>query len=206
MFKLLKIAAAIIVLFLLLPQQQNAKAEGSYASGGKSVSDWVGNEKEVKKGAESVSDKPDSGGTFLMIVKLLFMLGVVIALLIFVLRFIQKKSSGFQSGRALQLMGGVGLGPSRSVQAVKAGNSILLVGVGENVTLLKEITDEEIISQFESQQSTGKSSSASLLFNKEKNTEGGIPAFKELLKDQLNDLSEGRRKIKERLKEGNNDD
>ncbi|MFC0188884.1 flagellar biosynthetic protein FliO [Fictibacillus aquaticus] len=205
MFKLVQIAAVFTILLLLLPQQQTAKAEGSYASGGKSVSDWIDKDKEGKNGSENVIDKPDSGGTLWMVVKLLFMLGVVIALLMFVLRFIQKKSSGFQAGRTLQLMGGVGLGPSRSVQAVKAGNSILLVGVGENVTLLKEITDEEIISQFENQQSTGKASGPSFLLKKD-NTEGGIPAFKELLKEQLNDLSEGRRKIKERLKEGNNND
>ncbi|MFC7372183.1 flagellar biosynthetic protein FliO [Fictibacillus iocasae] len=203
MFKLAKLTAVfmLIVLFPLLGETASAQ---SYASSGKSVSDWIDNDQEnnSKQAEKAAAAKNESSGsTFFMILKLLVMLGIVIALLVFVLKFIQKKSAGFQHGKALQLLGGVGLGPSRSLQAVKAGNSILLLGVGENVTLIKEITDDETIEQLEGLNRTEKKE-----FNGYGAQNNGSLPFKELLMNQLKDLSESRKKITERLKEGNTDE
>ena len=39
-------------------------------------------------------------------------------------------------------MGGTGLGGNRSIQLVKVGDRILIVGVGEDIQLLTEIKDE----------------------------------------------------------------
>ena len=38
---------------------------------------------------------------------------------------------------------GTTLGANRSVQLIKIGNQLLIVGVGENIQLLKEIDDEQ---------------------------------------------------------------
>ncbi|MBH0167744.1 flagellar biosynthetic protein FliO [Fictibacillus sp. 18YEL24] len=121
----------------------SVQAEGS--SSGKSVYDTINNsdqkgEKEAPADNSPVSSESES--TFMMLVKLVFMLGIVLAILFFVLRFIQRKSVSFQDGKNLQSLGGIGIGQNRSVQLIRTGNSVLVVGVGDSVTLLKEITDE----------------------------------------------------------------
>lgn len=76
-------------------------------------------------------------------VKVIFMLLLVIALLYLFLRFLNKKSN-FTSGKELlQNLGGISLGSNKNVQVLKMGKKLYLVGVGENVNLLKEINEEE---------------------------------------------------------------
>ncbi|MGA4720244.1 flagellar biosynthetic protein FliO [Fictibacillus nanhaiensis] len=123
----------------------SVQAEGS--SSGKSVYDTINNsdqkgEKE-KAPADNSPVSSESESTFMMLAKLVFMLGIVLAILFFVLRFIQRKSVSFQDGKNLQSLGGIGIGQNRSVQLIKTGNSVLVVGVGDSVTLLKEITNED---------------------------------------------------------------
>ncbi|MET3728726.1 flagellar protein FliO/FliZ [Fictibacillus halophilus] len=130
------------VCLALVPLSVQAEGSGS----GKSVYDTINSsdqkgEKE-KSPADSSPVDSKSESTFMMLVKLVFMLGIVLAILFFVLRFIQRKSVSFQDGKNLQSLGGIGIGQNRSVQLIKTGNSVLVVGVGDSVTLLKEITDE----------------------------------------------------------------
>jgi flagellar protein FliO/FliZ len=126
----------------LVPIHVQAEGGGQ----GKSVWDSVNDSKKSEEKSTITSPEPEtaeSGSTFFMLVKLIFMLGIVLAILFFVLRFIQKKSVSFQDGKNLQSLGGIGVGQNRSVQLIKTGNSVLVVGVGDTVTLLKEITDED---------------------------------------------------------------
>jgi flagellar protein FliO/FliZ len=123
----------------------SVQAEGS--SSGKSVYDTINNSDQKGEKEKAPTDNSpvssESESTFMMLVKLVFMLGIVLAILFFVLRFIQRKSVSFQDGKNLQSLGGIGIGQNRSVQLIKTGNSVLVVGVGDSVTLLKEITDED---------------------------------------------------------------
>jgi flagellar protein FliO/FliZ len=141
---------AVCLLFVPI----NVQAEGS--SQNKSVFDSVGknnkNEGTEKKKSDETVQTSEGESTFFMIVKLVFMFAVVLGILFLVLRFIQKKSSSFQEGKNLQSLGGIGIGQNRSVQLIKTGNSILVVGVGDTITLLKEITDEEEMQNMLSQQ------------------------------------------------------
>ncbi|WP_416731512.1 flagellar biosynthetic protein FliO [Fictibacillus sp. JL2B1089] len=123
----------------------SVQAEGS--SSGKSVYDTINNSDQMGEKEKAPADNnpvsSESESTFMMLVKLVFMLGIVLAILYFVLRFIQRKSVSFQDGKNLQSLGGIGIGQNRSVQLIKTGNSVLVVGVGDSVTLLKEITNED---------------------------------------------------------------
>ncbi|OKL37383.1 hypothetical protein BLL40_05965 [Domibacillus mangrovi] len=80
---------------------------------------------------------------FLDVVRMITALVFVVALLYFLLRFINKKSRTYQENHTVRHLGGTALGGSRSVQVVKVGGRVLILGVGENVALLKEIEDEE---------------------------------------------------------------
>src|SRR5699024_11906226 len=49
--------------------------------------------------------------------------------------------------RALQNLGGISVGHSKSVQIIQVGSKYYLIGVGDNVEMLNEITDENLIEE-----------------------------------------------------------
>lgn len=76
-------------------------------------------------------------------IKMFIALIFVIALLYLTLKIINNRSRSYRSSQLIENLGGTSLGANRSVQLVKVGNRILIVGVGENIQLLTEIKDEE---------------------------------------------------------------
>ena len=44
-------------------------------------------------------------------------------------------------------LGGLSLGAQKSAQLIQIGNRLYIVGVGDNITLLKEIDNEEEMNQ-----------------------------------------------------------
>lgn len=95
---------------------------------------------------ESAEETTSSGSTELSFWDFARMLSAtifVVALLYIALRFINKKSRSYQKANFIENIGGASLGSNRSVQLIKVGNSILVVGVGETIQLLKEIDNEE---------------------------------------------------------------
>lgn len=93
-------------------------------------------------------------------VKMILALGFVILLLYGLLRFVNSRNKTFQQNQLIQNLGGVGLSQGKSVQLLKVGNSLILVGIGEDITVLKEISDPaeiEILTKiYEDKQDIGK--------------------------------------------------
>jgi flagellar protein FliO/FliZ len=194
----------------------SVQAEGS--SQGKSVWDTVNDsEKNDNKGQSKSSESKEPAeneSTFFMLVKLIFMLGIVLAILFFVLRFIQKKSVSFQDGKNLQSLGGIGVGQNRSVQLIKTGNSVLVVGVGDTVTLLKEITNADevkmMLEQRPAQQvSTISNQLKSKWLNRQESSQktdedskDQTANFKNLLASLTNERKEQRKEIQKAFEEG----
>lgn len=176
-------------------------------------------EEEIQKTDEGM--KPTSldyglGEGLKMIGALIF----VVALLYFLLKFVNKKSQSYAQNRIVQHLGGTALGSNRSVQIVKAGRQILILGVGEDVQLLREITDEEerteIIRQYDEQRE--KSLEPSNLIStwlkvwKERRsstqTANSDKPFHSHLHEQLEAVKKGRRSAINKLneKESNSDE
>ncbi|MGG3451323.1 flagellar biosynthetic protein FliO [Domibacillus aminovorans] len=111
-----------------------------------------------KTDADSKTASEPVGIGFLDVVRMVGALVFVVALLYFLLRFINKKSRSYQENHTVRHLGGTALGGSRSVQVVKVGSRVLILGVGENVGLLKEIEDEEerneLLARYEGQLDT----------------------------------------------------
>ncbi|WP_232735743.1 flagellar biosynthetic protein FliO [Alteribacter populi] len=84
---------------------------------------------------------------FWMIVQMFLALAFVIALIYGILKLVNKRSQSMRNHSTIRSIGGVNLGPNRSVQLVKVGNRLLVVGVGETIQLLKEVTDPAEIEQ-----------------------------------------------------------
>ena len=148
------ITVLFIIFSLFSPKQIVVNAQDSV---NKSVYDYYENQNTEEKTEENlketnevnkVEDNTNAtvGVTFFDIIRTIFVLVIVIGLLIALLKWMQKKSNLPYSGNLVKNLGGAPLGGNRSVQVIQAGNSILIVGVGENIQLLKEVTDEKEIS------------------------------------------------------------
>lgn len=70
-----------------------------------------------------------------------FALVFVIGLLFAILKFVNRKNRLYNKNQLMKNMGGISLGQQKSVQLVVIGNQYYLIGVGDDIRLLKEITD-----------------------------------------------------------------
>ena len=146
---------------------------------------------------------------FLMLVQLFLALGVVLFLIYMLLRFMNNRTRSFQANRTIQTLGGTGVGQNRSVQIVRVGDRILVVGVGETVQLLQEITDPEEVERLSKSPETEDfyerpfSKLGSLL---NKNKQGNEPetqeqAFRSLLDREMSDVKDSQKKIHSAMEE-----
>lgn len=212
----------LLVLFALLGSNQ-----GAFAEQFNSIKDCLEDEskcsedqlKEVENNEEATTDKnettPTVGLTFWDFLKMIFATLFVIALLYTVLKFINKRSRSFSSNQLVENLGGTALGTNRSIQIVKIGNRVLVVGVGEDVKLLKEIDDEEearqIIEDYNHRmdQLVQPSDIVTKLIERTRNIKQGTgseeASFSSTLKAQLEELSKGRKKLFDEMEKKGSD-
>ncbi|MCA1320913.1 flagellar biosynthetic protein FliO [Bacillus tianshenii] len=142
-------------------------------------------------------------------VKMIFALGFVLLLIYGALRLINKRNKWFDNGRSVENIGGTNLGNNKSLQLVKVGNSILVVGVGDSINLLKEITDEkEADLLLEAYKNRTESAPLTTDTFKEwmnklplSKSTGKTSQFSSLLKEQIGQLSQDRKKKISELEE-----
>ncbi|MGF2615660.1 flagellar biosynthesis protein FliZ [Rossellomorea vietnamensis] len=162
-------------------------------------------EQPAAEQTENSNPQPSTGVTAMDYMKMIFALIFVIALIYFLLKFINQKSKSFQQTKLIHNLGGTTLGGNRSVQLVKVGGRILVLGVGEDIQLLKEIDEteekEEILNFYEDKsqglqqqkdiltQWVGKKTG--IASDKPKEAE----SFQSLLKSQIDDVRKGRKKM-----------
>ncbi len=104
--------------------------------------------------------------------KMLFSLIFVLALLIWVLKFLNKKSANYQQNSVVRNIGGISVGAQKSVQLLHIGDKLYIVGVGEDVQLIKEIDDAEEVERLLE------------IYNEKQTIEGGTtPYILELVKN-----------------------
>ncbi len=73
-------------------------------------------------------------------VKLVVAFIVILLLMAIVFRFLGKRV-GVQQRGVIQVIAAKQLAPNRSIQVVEVGERLYLIGVGENVELLADVTD-----------------------------------------------------------------
>ncbi len=109
-----------------------------------SVKDWLtedGNAPSQEEKPEEVESADTN--IFFLLLKLVFYTIVVVGLIYLLIRFLSKRQHKLQHHSVFTPIGGTPLGNNKSVQMVKVGNSLYMLGVGDTVNLLKEISDEE---------------------------------------------------------------
>lgn len=157
--------------------------------------------------------------TIWIFVQMIAALAFVVFLIYALLRFLNKRSQTYRSTQMLQNIGGVPLGANRSVQIVKVGDRLLVVGVGETIQLLKEIENPDEIDQLlqqKQEQIEQFDQPINKIFGLLKNQVGTkkspVPfenqssqsnsdAFKELLSKQLKDVSKSQQKLHDAVRE-----
>ncbi|MFC0214349.1 flagellar biosynthetic protein FliO [Paenibacillus chartarius] len=109
---------------------------------------------------------PDLGTglqSFYMVLKVMFVLAILIGLFFIAIRLLAKRNQAVGIGRPLRSLGGVPLGPNKSIQMVAIGTSLYIVGVGENIQLLDKIDDPEVVAEL-TEQFTGGGTTVSPQF------------------------------------------
>ncbi|WP_026696273.1 flagellar biosynthetic protein FliO [Alkalicoccus chagannorensis] len=158
-----------LLLVFLMGTTAAAAQDDNFGDPGRSVTDGFDNlesdedadDTETRTDEDREEDReaemPVGGGQnlFWMTGQLILGLAVVLFLIYAVLKVVNKRARSFSSHRTLQSVGGVGIAQNRSVQMVRVGDRLLVLGVGETVSLLKEIEDPEEIEQMIRQEESG---------------------------------------------------
>lgn len=173
----------------------------------KTVDEWFKSEQtetkdEQNKTTNSLTkaDDESSHNISFPLLRMFIALAFIIFLIYALAKFINKRTRAFHGIRSLESLGGISVGQNRSIQLIKVGNRLLVVGVSDSINLLKEITDEEEIQQFiEEQQASLQqedifTKSKQWLANKTKGT-AKSENFTSILDKQLKKIVEERKKI-----------
>lgn len=170
---------------------------------GKGTTD--GEQSNLNEQSETSEASNGIGLTLWDFVKMVFATLFVIALLYFVLKLVNKKGAFHQKSNTLVSLGGVSVGNNRSVQLIKVGERVLVVGVGENIQLLTQIEKgdefDQILTDYNqkldnlAQPNDIITKLSGLLKGKRKESKAAPTSFQMLLKKQLDEISKDRKEI-----------
>lgn len=96
-----------------------------------------------------VSVVEESPSFFSLLLQLFFYTGIVIVMIYGLIKFLAIRQRKYQHNQVFLNLGGTPLGANKSLQLVKIGGRMYLLGVAEQITLIKEITEEEEVSIIE---------------------------------------------------------
>lgn len=82
-----------------------------------------------------------------LVIRFLLALALVVVLIYVLLKLMNTFTSKQGQLKNLENLGGISVGMNKSVQLVKVGSTVYLLGVGDTVELLTEVTDQAFIDQ-----------------------------------------------------------
>ncbi|WP_164908443.1 flagellar biosynthetic protein FliO [Halobacillus litoralis] len=153
---------------------------------------------------EEIESQEDASSSSLVwnIIKLIFALIFVVALIYGLLKFFNQKNKLFNRNKTMENLGGMNLGPNRSIQAVRIGGQVFILGVGESVEMIAEITDESTKNTLMQQDEQTQGSTPFAMDKwigkwKQKNDQpkssDSSIQFQQLFENQLNDMKKKRK-------------
>jgi flagellar protein FliO/FliZ len=158
----------------------------------------------------TASTEPDNA--FLLLLKLIFYTLIVLVLIYALIKFLAVRQRKMQHNQVFQALGGTPLGTNKSLQLVKVGGKIYLLGVADQITLIKEITDSEetavIEREIEEKESMMSKNFIDLFKSKEKQSDqhGSTYSFQRLFNQSLHQQKSNQRKLEHQLGETNTDE
>lgn len=136
----------------------------------------------------------------------------VLVLLYALLKWLSRRHSpAFGSKGLIENLGGTSVGANRSVQLIKVGNRLLVIGVGDSIQLLREISNEDEINELLAQHNERLERMASFhpfgsrlreyWTAKAKRGSGPAPSFSSLFAEEMSRMANRRNEWLKRLKE-----
>jgi flagellar protein FliO/FliZ len=133
----------LIIFVCLFSFQSTIYAEGSTSTEEPTVYDTLKKEEGKSVPASPNTVEGTSPTIFPLFMKFLLSFILVIGLLLLLLRYLSKRNGILQSSGPVLPLGGHNLGNNKSVQVILIGQTIYVVGVGENINLLRSIEKGE---------------------------------------------------------------
>ena len=134
---------AFIMFVSLFTFQSTIQAASTSTNGDPSVFDGLQNVEDQQAPSLPKDVENQSTSSFPLFIKFIGTFILVVALLIFLLKFLSKRSRIIQANGPILPLGGHVLGNNRSMQVVLIGQTIYIIGVGETVTLVRTISQGE---------------------------------------------------------------
>jgi len=147
-----------------------------------------------------------TGSLVMNIIRMFFALGIVLALIYLLVKLLSKRNKLFNHVNALENLGGLSVGSNKSIQIIRIGDHFYLIGVGENVELLQEITDEAVLKEWKENKQAKENTASSFarsLAGKQKQSgqkQTGVD-FRQQFSDELKKLKQNRQRLKEKQKQ-----
>ncbi len=98
-------------------------------------------ESEANAGLNETNEK----SPMLLIGQLIFYTLLIIIMIYALIKFLASRQKKLNPNQAIHLIGGTALGNNKSLQLVKVGGKVYLLGVADQITLIKEFASEEEI-------------------------------------------------------------
>ena len=141
-----KMSLYSIVMILLLALSAVWAPSGAQAADPKVIDSYNNDQPAVEQQEQPVEAAAPEEKSFIVVIGQLIFYTLLIVFMIYgLIKFLSMKQKNLQPNQAVKLMGGTALGNNKSLQLVKVGGQIYLIGVGDQVTLIKEFTEDDEI-------------------------------------------------------------
>ncbi|MBG9800065.1 flagellar biosynthetic protein FliO [Brevibacillus laterosporus] len=135
--------AMLLVFAVVAPSPTVSYAEAKQTEG--SAFDWL--QQDAKQGKQGTggelstdSPVPKSPSILGYVVQIVFSLAVVVGLIYLLFKWLGKRQAGgFRESGPFRTVGGYSLGTGKSIQLVMIGDSLYVLGVGDNIQLIRQI-------------------------------------------------------------------
>jgi len=159
-------------------------------------------EEDTKNSSNTLLDDTAEPSLGLNIVKMVFALLLILALIYTLLWFLKKRRS-YEKAGSLENIGGISVGQQKSVQIIRIGDKMYLLGVGSNVELLKELSEEESENILQDMNQSSASPAGSFVqdilkkwnYKRTNETQATEKQFKKSFKQELDKLKEQRHQM-----------
>lgn len=142
------------------------------------------------------NDSFKASSLFFNIIKMIVALFFVLGLIYVILLFLRRRNKLLQHHELLENLGGISLGQNKSLQLIRIGSHIYVVGVGEQVDLMLEITEPEVLEALLSEESSDQEVPfLKQLLSKNENKTDEKNNFMNQLDNELNKLQNNREKL-----------
>lgn len=163
-------------------------------------------ETKTNESTEVEQAEVESPNFFISLLRLVLALGVIIALIIFISKFLKNRNKYLGKQGIIENYGGISVGANKSLQTIRIGDRYYVIGVGDNIELLLEITDEETMEQLKKNENEGNKSMDFMPWIKDKSVKQNrvesqaSKEFGQLFKKELTTMKEGRKQILQKMR------